>query len=221
MALSYISRYRLLQKLLNPYELSNKIILDIGCNEGDLVDFLNINNVSFSYIGIDINFISLLSAKNKNLTVVQCDLNNKALPFKDNSVDIVVCTEVLEHLINPKKIITEIHRIIKKDGIVIISLPNEYWWLNRLEVLFGYPIDKGGLIYNYEHLHYPNFKQIKEFIKYNDLEIIEERGWFIKEVEFVPIKVFLNLIPDKIANFFANKIPSLFARSWFIKFRFK
>ena len=47
------------------------------------------------------------------------------MPFENKSVDIAICTEVIEHVIDPKVVLNELNRIIKDDGLIIISIPNE------------------------------------------------------------------------------------------------
>ncbi len=44
-------------------------------------------------------------------------------PFKENTFDTVICTQVLEHVENPAKVIEEIHKVTKKNGILILSAP--------------------------------------------------------------------------------------------------
>jgi SAM-dependent methyltransferase len=53
------------------------------------------------------------------------DLNNKTLPFKSKQFDAVSCTDVLEHLFHPLEMMREIKRVLKDDGVVLISLPND------------------------------------------------------------------------------------------------
>ena len=47
------------------------------------------------------------------------------MPFENKSVDFAICTEVIEHVIDPKVVLKELKRIIKDDGLIIISIPNE------------------------------------------------------------------------------------------------
>ena len=71
---------------------------------------------------------------------IVCDIS-KNIPLKNEVYDILVCSEVLEHIIYPRKVIQELKRIVKKDGIIILTLPNEYNLNLRLQFLFG--IQKG------------------------------------------------------------------------------
>ena len=66
------------------------------------------------------------------------DLNSKSLPFSDDSLDLVTCLEVLEHLCYPDNIISEIYRVLKPGGELILTTPNLGSWSNRLLMIFGY-----------------------------------------------------------------------------------
>ncbi len=56
----------------------------------------------------------------------------KSLPFKDNDFDSVYLGEIIEHLWEPKKLLEEVHRILKKGGVVIIDTPHVYAFLRML-----------------------------------------------------------------------------------------
>jgi SAM-dependent methyltransferase len=55
-----------------------------------------------------------------------CDLNNE-LPFSDNEFDTIILSDVLEHIQNPQLLWSEMTRILKKDGILIMNVPFYYW----------------------------------------------------------------------------------------------
>ncbi|MFA5363073.1 MAG: class I SAM-dependent methyltransferase [Candidatus Omnitrophota bacterium] len=50
------------------------------------------------------------------------------LPFLDNSFDLIICSEVLEHIISRERMIAELHRVLKKDGFIVFSVPNWICW---------------------------------------------------------------------------------------------
>jgi SAM-dependent methyltransferase len=61
--------------------------------------------------------------KSKDVQVVH-DLNRFPYPFKNESIDVIYMSHVLEHLDNPVKVLNELHRIIKKSGLIIIRVPH-------------------------------------------------------------------------------------------------
>lgn len=104
---------------LIPYK--NALALDIGCGEGWISR--EIRKKGYYVIGLDKNKKNLGKAKkNCNKTVIyDCQ---KKLPYPKNYFDLVVCSDVLEHLKCPEMTLNEIHRILKSQGICIIRIPN-------------------------------------------------------------------------------------------------
>lgn len=116
-------------------------ILDVGCGEGFVINFLKNKNI----IGIDISEGALTIAKIKNPEnrILVGDIHN--LPFQKDEFDIVVAAEILEHMTKPEKAIDEIIRVSKR--YCIFSVPNEPYFklmnLFRLKNIsrFGNDID--------------------------------------------------------------------------------
>ena len=84
-------------------------ILDIGAGEKPLKEKLP-ENMEYTALDIDENRFPNIVA----------DVEKK-LPIKDNSYDFVICSEVLEHTLNPKKVVKELKRICKKNGFILYS----------------------------------------------------------------------------------------------------
>lgn len=98
-------------------------VLDVGCGEGFTLARLNKEKIGKSYEGIEYeeSAVELARKLYPKLTFKQGDVYK--LPYKTNSFDLVVCTEVLEHLAEPKKAYKELLRVSNK--YVLISVPNE------------------------------------------------------------------------------------------------
>jgi len=67
------------------------------------------------------------------------DINKEKLPLKEASVDIVIATEVIEHLLIPENLLSEANRVLKDGGFLLLSTPNLRWWVNMLLLIAGYP----------------------------------------------------------------------------------
>lgn len=110
------SRIKTIEKLM-PEDV-NKILF-IGCGQGE-----ELKVCKEPAVGLDLSFCALKKAKEKRPkdNFVEGDACN--LPFKSDSFDCVVCSEVLEHLAEPRKAISEFARILSKEGSVVITTPN-------------------------------------------------------------------------------------------------
>ena len=62
---------------------------------------------------------------------------NKRLPFDDGAFDLIWCSEVIEHLEDPAFAMSELRRVTKPGGLLLLTTPNSYAWLFRFIALFG------------------------------------------------------------------------------------
>lgn len=97
-------------------------VLDAGCGEGHLLSKLSAYIQGYG-IDFDERFIRAARKRCPYANFKKEDITN--MKFRDNVFDVVVCTEVIEHIENPEKAIEEMKRVLKPDGILIISFPNE------------------------------------------------------------------------------------------------
>ena len=102
------------------HHTEGKRVLDIGCNNG-----IYLKNFSSGSVGVEINRKHLKTCKELDLEVVMLDLSEYTLPFRDSAFDCVLFSHVMEHLEEPLKLLTEIHRVLEEGGILILGLPVE------------------------------------------------------------------------------------------------
>ncbi|QQG38508.1 MAG: class I SAM-dependent methyltransferase [Candidatus Woesearchaeota archaeon] len=104
---------------------SGKRVLDIGCGDGFLE--LSLKKRFNEVYGIDVNESDLIIARSinpeKKIHFVKSSATK--LPLKNNFFDVVVCTEVIEHIKEDEKVISEIRRVLKKKGTLIITTPDK------------------------------------------------------------------------------------------------
>jgi 2-polyprenyl-3-methyl-5-hydroxy-6-metoxy-1,4-benzoquinol methylase len=120
-------RFRLTAERL---EFRNKTVLDFGCGNGaQTVEFLE---TGCHIIAVDIDQQDLSVLKDyitaNNLTsIVPMQYDGHSLPLQSASVDIVVSYEVIEHVEDESQALNELHRVLKPEGCMIISVPNKGW----------------------------------------------------------------------------------------------
>lgn len=120
-------------------------LLDAGCGEGFISDLIyrNIENVQITGLEYTEEALKVARQMNQNITFVQGDIYQ--MPFKDNAFDIVLCTEVLEHLEKPDLALQELARVA--EHTVFLTVPDEPWFcMGNLLALknvsrLGNPID--------------------------------------------------------------------------------
>jgi ubiquinone/menaquinone biosynthesis C-methylase UbiE len=129
--------FRIFDQNLRTYAPHN--ILDIGCGDGDrTIRIAKYYNVSMSNVhGLDYNVDSITTCK-KVFNANSIDLETDDIPYKDNTFDLVICNQVLEHLNNYKKTISEAIRVTKNEGYIVFGIPNLAHLINRIYLLFGF-----------------------------------------------------------------------------------
>ena len=142
----HISRYISVLELCR-----GKLVADIASGSGYGTKM--IASVAESVIGIDYSDAAIkYSSKNyisKNIQYKVADATKTGL--KDSSVDVVVSLETIEHLSDPSLFILEVKRILKKDGIFIVSTPNDAEFMDGNEF----------------HIHDFNFNELQTLISQN------------------------------------------------------
>jgi ubiquinone/menaquinone biosynthesis C-methylase UbiE len=116
-------RCRIIESFVKGIANSNMRVLEIGTGAGTYLPFLKKKFNSVISLDIDFKFLAFASDKS-SAALVQGDVFN--LPFKDNRFDLVIFSEVLEHLIGPETALAEIKRVKKESGFMIISTPQKY-----------------------------------------------------------------------------------------------
>ena len=198
-------RFGIYKSMLIPYVKQDKKILDIGCY---MADILKVLPFAGNYYGIDSDEVALEIARQRGANIMKLNLENDQIPL-DEKFDVIISTELLEHLKDPEKLVIQLERLLDKNGVVLISLPNECTIYHRFKVMLGKGIDGTAFAPHY-HLHFPTIKQNDEFIE-KHFKILERRFWF--HLGITPgTEKFLSKIPDKFWFLLINLFPSLFAR---------
>lgn len=114
--------------LMVPYIRASNSIMDFGCGQGSLLSVLSESFSVSNLSGCDISDQLCENARIKVPSADVCVADLEDLPFKDNSIDCGFATEVLEHMETPVKALKEIHRVLKPNSKLLISLPNKDWF---------------------------------------------------------------------------------------------
>ncbi len=116
----HFKRYEFTQKYIK-----NKVVLDLGCGEGYGSFYLSKYAKKVIAIDLDQKVIEFAHSKyqRKNLKYLAAEAT--AIPFPSNHFDVIISLEVIEHVKNYFNYLAEIKRVLKKEGVLIISTPNK------------------------------------------------------------------------------------------------
>lgn len=198
--------YRLILKMLKPVmpNFNGKRVLEVGCGLG--VFCMKIAQQNGQVVGFDVSKNALLKAKELSTEFNVKDRTEfiegdaRYLPFVSNSQDLIVCSEVLEHIDNPELAFHEFARLAEQSGHVCITVPNLFSSL-FFEIIFfklmGQPKFVQRFLY-VEKEHIFHYYKVKRLVNSERLSFVDVRG-----VDYVHI-------PPKISGFLKiNKLIDL------------
>ena len=108
-------------------------VLDLGCGNGEFLAYLRDHRQCSGY-GIEINDANVLACTTRGVNVVQLNLEEGLALFEDQSFDVVLQIDTLQHLRHTEKMLHETARVGR---VGIVSFPNFAHWPNRLQVAAG------------------------------------------------------------------------------------
>lgn len=141
-------------------QLKPESILDVGAGEGFTLEMFRKHNIGKTLEGIEYMDDALRLAKKLHPEVKIKKGNIYELPYQANKFDLVICTEVLEHLEKPKDALMELKRVAKK--YLIISVPNEPTFTIQ-RILRGKNVMKLGA--HPEHIQHWSASAFEKFVK--------------------------------------------------------
>ncbi|MFH1292237.1 MAG: methyltransferase domain-containing protein [bacterium] len=151
------------------------MVLEIGCGAGQFIRAIKKYRSDLQYSGCDIS-TSALSRADQYRDGVQYDLSQaQSLPYEDNYFQAVLIFDVLEHVEDPRTMLAQAKRILKKDGILHCFVPCEadklslWYWLKKIKI-------KSDLTERYAgHIHKFSRQSLKDLLINHGFEIIQSR----------------------------------------------
>lgn len=170
----FIARYNLFKKIKEfslQTKWESKKILDVGCGIKPYESLFK----NSDYIGIDVEE----SGHKNEYKKVDKYFDGKNIPFDDNMFDLVICTQVIEHNLDYKDLLTEIYRVLKRDGDLLLTAP---------------------FVWNEHEIPYDFFR----FTQYAHRNILRQQGFNIVKLE--PTTKFFATIGQLISAFFYENL---------------
>jgi SAM-dependent methyltransferase len=104
------------------------VIIDVGCGDGSALAVAADHNPGHRFAGIDWSCDALRQARALGLEVLR---GGMALPVADGAADVVIMSELIEHLVDPDGAVAEARRVLRPAGSLLLSTPNLAAWYNR------------------------------------------------------------------------------------------
>lgn len=129
-----LNRHKKILNLILKNSIKDDYVLDIGCFDGKILKVLEQKGYKNLY-AVDFSETSKKSFKKTSIHFSTYDIERDRIPF-GNKFDIIIYTDVLEHLFSPQTTLFNIKKNLSKDGKIIFSVPNAGWFLNGILLSF-------------------------------------------------------------------------------------
>ena len=163
----------------------DKRVLDIGCGDGTLMEFLK-DNKNIDCRGMEISKNKVQKCIEKGLTVIEGNAENDLIQFPNKSFDYAILSQTLQAFLNPELVINELLRVGKK---AIVTIPNFGYWKVRLHLLIKgtMPITKTlpDEWHNTSNLHMCSIKDFVYFSKNRGFKISKSLALNNENISFI------------------------------------
>jgi len=182
-------------------------VLDVGCGDGSFYLFLkekdkgsSSNIERINYFGLDSDDIYQKRIKEMGGKFIHSDATNFIKSLGNKKFDVVIASEIIEHVDETDELINQIKSVVKENGNIYLTTPNLAAWHCRLMLLFGFQplptevsnisstFGKGAIgkkIYKntIHHIRLFTYKALTDFLKYHKLDIVKVVGSGYRKID--------------------------------------
>lgn len=167
-----ITKYRQDFAVIANWIASGSKVLDLGCGDGALLQFLR-DGLKVEGYGVEKDDTNWIACLHKNIHVIQMDLEDGLSAFRDHSFDTVILSQTLQAMHKTEEIVLEMLRVGQE---IIVTFPNFGYWRNRIQITAGQmPVSK-SLPYQWfdtPNVHLCTIKDFDIFCKNHKIDILQ------------------------------------------------
>lgn len=178
-------------------------VLEIGCGAGNTLAFVKQLKDCEWAGGVEICSSAAKEALGKVDMVLTGNIESINLEIEPNSLDLILCLDVLEHLIDPLAVLKKLYEITKPGGTVIIILPNVRYYKASFNLLF---LDK----WDYTEEGVLDKSHLRFFVKDTAVKLLKSSGYELEKISCLgPLDRYIGgmakIIPGPILSFFTRQ----------------
>ncbi|MET0758939.1 MAG: class I SAM-dependent methyltransferase [Flavobacterium sp.] len=152
--------------------------LEVGAAYAETLHYLKSNGIASEAIGIDI-FEDLANKQNYKPIdhYIFGNIEEMELPEYNNYFDLILLPDVLEHLIEPQKVLHKLSKYIKAEGTIVVSMPNIRHFSAFIKIFLkgNFKYEESGLFDN-THLRFYCRKDIQDLLTSSGFEVVKQEG---------------------------------------------
>ena len=192
---NYYSRNRIEMLAFLPEKFSS--VLEIGCGQGEFGKLIKMNYKTI-YAGVEANPESAKVAKENLDLVLVGDVMEQLQFLPDQSFDLLICNDVLEHLASPEILLQNIRSKMKPNSVFVCSLPNIRVLGNLIHLIIHKDFEYGDWgIRDRTHLRF--------YTKKSAVRFLTDIGFKIEKIEGInPVNSFKTAIPLGLLQMFGH-----------------
>ena len=149
-------------------------VLDLGCGDGEILNILS-KEWGSTVLGVEINQDDINKCIQSGLNVIHQNIDEGLENFSDNSFDIVIMSQTIQVLKEPKKALQEVTRIGNES---IVTIPNFGYWTTRINLLLSGKMPVTGTLpsswHDTDNIHLCTIKDFENLCSECEIDVIEK-----------------------------------------------
>lgn len=186
-------------------------VLELGCGAGSTLAWLKYCYPKCNTYGLEINPYIARTAKERIDYLFVGDCEELELPGTDNSFDFIICGDVIEHLVDPWKLVERVRNRLKPGGQIAVSIPNVQHWSIILDLIQGN--------WNYSNSGILDRTHLRFFTVNTIVSLFQNAGFTVEKIgaNIVPSQYSTVVLPNEATSRVEVGLNELYQHSWSVE----